>query len=147
MPDLCCRDGTAQLESELSSLTQLESSLRKQLEQKEKRLQAVQANIEELKQSIQEHQEELATELHNHLSAAERQELADLTPRLKQLQVRHSCLSQCWAGRHHCVESVQQGHVSRFSLGLSAHCYQRRRGPRGQKQYLFGYPLDRHSCK
>ncbi|DBB00026.1 hypothetical protein WJX77_003476 [Trebouxia sp. C0004] len=80
------KEGIAQLESDLASLTQQESSLRKQLEQKETRLQTVEANIQELKQSVQEHQAELRTELHNHLSAVERQELADLTPRLKQLQ-------------------------------------------------------------
>ena len=84
---VACREGIAQLESDLASLTQQESSLRKQLEQKETRLQTVEANIQELKQSVQEHQAELRTELNNHLSAVERQELADLTPRLKQLQV------------------------------------------------------------
>ena len=61
--------------------------MRRQLDQKEKRLQAVEANIEELKQSIEEHLSELGSELHNHLSGVERQQLADLTPRLKQLQV------------------------------------------------------------
>jgi len=84
---VACREGIAQLESDLGSLTQQESSLRKQLEQKETRLQTVEVNIQELKQNVQEHQAELHTELHNHLSAVERQELADLTPRLKQLQV------------------------------------------------------------
>lgn len=52
-------------------------------------LQAVESNIEELQQSIEEHQAELKIEMHTHLSAEERQELEDLTPRLKQLQV-------CW---------------------------------------------------
>lgn len=81
------RDGAAQLQSELQSLEQQESSMRKQLEHKEKRLQAVEGQIQELQQSIQEHKAELSSDLHNHLSAVERQELADLTPRLKQLQV------------------------------------------------------------
>lgn len=80
------RDGAAQLQSELQSLEQQESSMRKQLEHKEKRLQAVEGQIQELQQSIQEHKAELSSDLHNHLSAVERQELADLTPRLKQLQ-------------------------------------------------------------
>ena len=83
-----CRDGAAQLESELQSLEQQEGSKRKQLEHKEKRLQAVEGQIQELQQGIQEHQAELSTELHNHLSGQEKQELADLAPRLKQLQVR-----------------------------------------------------------
>lgn len=61
--------------------------MRKQLEQKEKRLQEVEGSIQDLHQKVQEAQKELGTELHNHLSAAEKQELADLTPRVKQLQV------------------------------------------------------------
>ena len=61
--------------------------MRRQLDQKEKRLQAVEANIEELKQSVEELLSELGSELHNHLSGVERQQLADLTPMLKQLQV------------------------------------------------------------
>ena len=60
--------------------------MRKQLESKEKRLQDVEASIQELQTKIEEVQTELGTELHNHLSATERQELAQLTPRLKQLQ-------------------------------------------------------------
>ena len=67
--------------------------MRKQLEQKEQRLQAVEGNIEALQHNISEHQAELRSELHNHLSAVERQELGDLTPRLKMLQVALS-LSQ-----------------------------------------------------
>ena len=67
--------------------------MRKQLEHKEQRLQAVEGQIQELQQSIEEHKAELSTELHNHLSAVERQELADLTPRLKQLQVRRGACS------------------------------------------------------
>lgn len=86
------RDGTAQLQSELQSLTQQEAALRKQLEAKEKRLQDVESNIQDLQQKIQDMRTELASELHNHLSATERQELADLTPRLKQLQVCAFCL-------------------------------------------------------
>ena len=43
--------------------------------------------MQQLKQSIQDKQEELGSELHHHLSAEERQELADLAPRLKQMQV------------------------------------------------------------
>ena len=86
------RDGTAQLQSELQSLTQQETALRKQLEAKEKRLQDVESNIQDLQQKIQDLQTELTSELHNHLSAAERQELVDLTPRLKQLQVYTSFL-------------------------------------------------------
>lgn len=74
-------------------MVQQEGSLRKQLEQKEQRLQAVESNIEALKHNVQEHQAELRSELHNHLSAVERQELGDLTPRLKMLQVA-PCLSQ-----------------------------------------------------
>ena len=74
-------------------MVQQEGSLRKQLEQKEQRLQAVEGNIEALKHNISEHQAELRSELHNHLSAVERQELGDLTPRLKMLQVALS-LSQ-----------------------------------------------------
>lgn len=90
---LCaCRDGILQLESDLASLVQQEGSLRKQLELKEQRLQAVENNIEALKHNIQEHQAELRSELHNHLSAVERQELGDLAPRLKMLQV---ALSLC----------------------------------------------------
>ena len=69
--------------------------MRKQLEHKEKKLQGVEATVEELRQKITEHQAELKTELHNHLSAEERQELADLTPRLKQLQV---ILKHAWTG-------------------------------------------------
>lgn len=65
--------------------------MRKQLEHKEKRLQVVEGQIQELQQSVEEHKAELSTELHNHLSAVERQELADLTPRLKQLQVSLAC--------------------------------------------------------
>lgn len=61
--------------------------MRKQLEHKEKRLQAVEGQIQDLQQKIQEHRAELSTELHNHLSGQEKQELADLAPRLKQLQV------------------------------------------------------------
>lgn len=80
------RDGTAQLQSELQSLAQQEGVMRKQLESKEKRLQDVEASIQELQAKIEEVQTELGTELHNHLSATERQELAQLTPRLKQLQ-------------------------------------------------------------
>jgi len=98
---VACREGIAQLESDLASLTQQESSLRKQLEQKETRLQTVEANIQELKQSVQEHQAELRTELHNHLSAVERQELADLTPRLKQLQVSLAAIQYCDSCHHH----------------------------------------------
>ena len=75
--------------------------MRKQLEQKETRLQTVEANIEELKQSVQEHQAELRSELHNHLSAVERQELADLTPRLKQLQVGVAAIQYCDSCHHH----------------------------------------------
>lgn len=85
---MLCRDGAAQLESELQSLEQQEASWRKQLEHKEKRLQAVEGQIQDLQQGIQEHKAELSTELHNHLSGEEKQELADLAPRLKQLQVR-----------------------------------------------------------
>lgn len=85
---MVCREGAAQLQSELQSLEQQESSMRRQLEHKEQRLQAVEGQIQELQQSIEEHKAELSTELHNHLSAVERQELADFTPRLKQLQVR-----------------------------------------------------------
>ena len=49
----------------------------------------MESNIEELQQSIEEHQAELKTDMHTHLLPEERQELTDLTPRLKQLQV-------CW---------------------------------------------------
>lgn len=84
-----CSDGTKQLQRELDSLVQQEAGLRKQLEGKEKRLQSVEGNLQELQQKIQDLQAELATELHNHLSAAEQQELAGLAPHLKQLQVRH----------------------------------------------------------
>lgn len=87
---MVCREGAAQLQSELQSLEQQESSMRRQLEHKEQRLQAVEGQIQELQQSVEEHKAELSTELHNHLSAVERQELADLTPRLKQLQVRQN---------------------------------------------------------
>lgn len=62
--------------------------MRKQLEHKEQRLQAVEGQIQDLQHKIQEHKAELSTELHNHLSAQEKQELADLAPRLRQLQVR-----------------------------------------------------------
>ena len=61
--------------------------MRKQLEHKEKRLQVVEEQIQDLQSKIQEHRAELSTELHNHLSGQEKQELADLAPRLKQLQV------------------------------------------------------------
>lgn len=82
-----CRDGAALLQSELQSLEQQEGTMRKQLEHKEKRLQVVEGQIQDMQHSIQEHKAELSTELHNHLSAQEKQELADLAPRLKQLQV------------------------------------------------------------
>ena len=84
---LGCRDGAAQLQSELQSLEQQEGTMRKQLEHKEKRLQAVEQQIQDLQHKIQEHKAELSTQLHNHLSGQEKQELADLAPRLNQLQV------------------------------------------------------------
>ena len=96
----------AQLQLELDSLVQQEGSLRKQLEQKEQRLQALDDNLQQLKSSIQDKRAELSSELHHHLSAQERQELEDLTPRLKQMQVsRLKCPSVCWviSARMHTV--------------------------------------------
>ena len=93
MAHLACRDGMAQLQLELDSLVQQEGSLRKQLDQKEQRLQALDDNLQQLKQSIQDKRAELNSELHHHLSAQERQELEDLTPRLKQMQVRRLVMS------------------------------------------------------
>ena len=84
-----CRDGLQQLQIELDSLTQQEGTLRKQLDQKEKRLQALDDNLQQLKHSVGEKQAELGSELHHHLSAQERQDLEDLTPRLKQMQVSY----------------------------------------------------------
>ena len=53
IPSKCylpCRDGMAQLQLKLESLVQQEGSLRKQLDQKEQRLLALDDNLQQLKQ-------------------------------------------------------------------------------------------------